>query len=781
MADLNNDGKLEIAVSTFYDDSCSREMCSDWFTELFVYNSSGGKLFSQCEKSSPGNCNDGSSLRSMWEGTNPFVLDANSDDVDEVCFIKDKKLIGSVMTINCYNYSGSLLLDAVLSPATQTVKTATMADMNNDGIKEIITENSIYAINGNSIFSHNFGSNFVLPVDIDGNDRLDLIASKDGQTKVYIDNAGIVEVSNVSISPAIPSSDNSLSCSWITEGSGTLTANVSWYKNNELQSIEKNILCNNGNICSTSNSIPNALTEKNDAWKCSIVANNENYKSYAGFDEATILGKSSEWTESCNLQSNLCRQSGRGYFGISNIENKSTNYGMDFEPIAADINNDGKTEIVIFSDGKLKLFNYTLGLIDEIDVGILLGQPTIYDIDTDSNMEIVFIANASSASHFIAYGYDNNFNKKCDVALSNNAIGSGIRCSDIGSTSSCFFKDNKNVFYNFNMSSCNFVALTTNNMTDTTPTVPSILDYDNDGILEGAWWFNNDSDQFKGIAIIELESMAFDIGFNGIGFIDDITQGSSSEYRAGFEHVKGNPVFYQQDNGGGYEILIAYDNEKVVGGIGEEHKCFRSVLKNFDTDGTLLWALRPAAGCPTGNTGTFFCDMTTPVVVDADKDGYEDVCFILEGDSNCYISGPNDYFHCFNRFGNNADGYPKNTSDVNKYGSYSADADTPMYLADMDNDGQEEMIGVGYIWNLNGSILHVNYSNFLTYAPVPVDLDKNSGLDLLWTKNGPTTVFLDNNNYFYDFAIEENDISFQKNNIMATVHNNGNQIGRAHV
>jgi hypothetical protein len=131
LVDLNNDGKLEIAISAFYDDVFNTNMVKDWYTELFVYNHSGGKLFSKCEESLSGDCNDASSTISRWEGTNPFVIDTNNDGIDDICFIKDKKLgnFFKNMTINCYNYSGSLLLDSELAGSAIT---ATVADMDNE-------------------------------------------------------------------------------------------------------------------------------------------------------------------------------------------------------------------------------------------------------------------------------------------------------------------------------------------------------------------------------------------------------------------------------------------------------------------------------------------------------------------------------------------------------------------------------------------------------------------------------------------------------------------------
>ncbi|MBW2975959.1 alpha/beta hydrolase, partial [Candidatus Woesearchaeota archaeon] len=190
LVDLNTDGKLEIAVSAFYDDPTSREMYTDWFTELFVYNSTGGKMFSVCETSPSGTCNDGSSETNKWEGTNPFVLDSNKDGFNEICFIKDKKerYYFKSMAINCYNYSGNVILDAELFPATDTVKTATVADMNSDGIMEVITPDGIYDLEGNLVFLYDLDFNFVIPADIDKNNALDLLWAKENQTIVFLDN-----------------------------------------------------------------------------------------------------------------------------------------------------------------------------------------------------------------------------------------------------------------------------------------------------------------------------------------------------------------------------------------------------------------------------------------------------------------------------------------------------------------------------------------------------------------------------------------------------------------
>ena len=52
LVDLNNDNKLEVAASMFYDDGMTGEMFTDWFTQLFVYGHNGSLLFRKCEERS---------------------------------------------------------------------------------------------------------------------------------------------------------------------------------------------------------------------------------------------------------------------------------------------------------------------------------------------------------------------------------------------------------------------------------------------------------------------------------------------------------------------------------------------------------------------------------------------------------------------------------------------------------------------------------------------------------------------------------------------------------
>ena len=196
LVDLNNDNKLEIAASVFYDDKENTDFRTDLFTELFIYNANGSKMFSICETNTVLNagCNDGSATGgagNRWEGTNPFVLDYNKDGVDEICFIKDEKIDGyfEYMALNCYNYSGDEIAKVNLTGIQGELKgTAMLADMNNDGEKDIITLDKIYLLNGTFIFTYPLNVSHPIAVDIDGNNGLDLIWTRNYQTKVFLDN-----------------------------------------------------------------------------------------------------------------------------------------------------------------------------------------------------------------------------------------------------------------------------------------------------------------------------------------------------------------------------------------------------------------------------------------------------------------------------------------------------------------------------------------------------------------------------------------------------------------
>ena len=686
---------------------------------LKVYNSDNSIKF-QKEYKQPSND------YSYYTGE-PIVLDYDNNNFLDVCSLVsyDTSNTGSGNKVFCYASNGSLLFESPVNKGNFSYSNNKLADMDNDNELEIINELAVLELNLSTVKVFNSGTGWKFTVaDIDKNGALDLILTKNKQTKLILDNYGTIKILNLSINPINPSVDEDFNCSFILTGYDIMTANITWYKNNIKQKSET-ATCNKNELC-TSPKIIATQTSKDEEWKCSITATANRKKSLQK-SKSVVIKDSTEFTSYSQMQS------GRSYFyGAIKTKTNST-IGMNFKPLTADIDQDDNNELIIFSKDNLIVYDKDMELKNKKQVGSLQGQPTIYNIDSDSPLEIVFISKIDGVNYFFAYQYNETFTQEFNLTVNNSCSGSGIRCALINNEKYCFFKDNKNVFYKINMGSQQISALYTNNQPDTTPTIPSILDYDNNGKVEGLWWFDNNSNGGRGVAVIELDTMAFDTGFNEVGFIDDIVIKEESGTPNG--NLKSNPVFYQQDKAGGYEILIAYDNVH-YSHFASGNQCYKAYLRSYDTDGTLLWTQTHNLGC-TG-TASYYNDISSPIIFDINGDDYNEVCYFYLPPSDYSI---NNSIYCLDRFGGDVSGYPINTRDTV---NHAVPMDSPLYIADLNHDGKENMAGAGYIWELNGTILSWNYSVSSSFAPVPVDIDKNGALDLIWTKQNQTTIFYGN-------------------------------------
>jgi len=609
------------------------------------------------------------------------------------------------MTINCYNHSGYLLLDSELSPTTSTVKTAAIADMDNDSNKEIITENRIYKQDGTSIYAHNFGSNFAIPVDIDKNGGLDLISTKNSQTKLFIDDYGTIKLPNLSINPLNPSVNENFNCSFILTGYDIMTANITWYKNN-IKYKSEIAVCNENELCASSKILV-AQTSKNQEWKCSITAIANRKKSLQKFKSAIIKDS----TEFINNEI----QSGRSYF-YGTIKNKTNDtQGMQFNPLTADIDQDDNNELIIFSNNNLLVYDKDLKLKNKTQVGVLQGQPTIYNIDSDSLLEIIFISKINNNNYFFAYQYNETFTQEANLTINNNCSGSGIKCALINNEKYCFFKDNKNIFYKINMVNQQVTSLQTSNKQDTTATLPSISDFDNDGYLDGLWLYKNST---YGAITIDLVNMEL----SGFGK-KELFNGLSS----------GNPVFANLDNAGGDEIILSAGDISSNGF--PDNTCKYAMLYVIDTDGTIIWSKkRQVSWC--NNENPAYTTVSAQIVLDYDNDNHLDVCVVFKQHHGQEHYNKQNLI-CYDRHGNIIINIENTETWFNNYNQNAL-------LADMDHDNKNEFITDRYILNFNGSILHDFSSLSGAHSPTPADLDKNGALDLIWTKQNQTKIFYGN-------------------------------------
>ncbi len=688
----------------------------------------------------------------VYTAGQPVAFDADNNDAMDVCALitYNTNTIGSGNKRICYNAKGEQILEINTTQDFDFYNNK-IADMNRDGYKDFVMRNGVYDYKNNRTIKNLSlsGSGEFIVADIDGNGKLDILQTVVTpifqspkivhlyRTNLYLDSSGSLVPRNTTILPKIPSDNEPIQCSWQVQGNGRIYANVSWYKNGKIFRTQKNILCSGNSRC-TSENIPSYDTISGDLFRCEVVVFNSSYSSINDADETFIIDNKNEWKTFCNGNHAPCTQSGASLFSEPQTRITKIERGMDFEPLISDINADTRHEIIVFPSGYLEIYNESLGRVAQSYVGNVLGQPALFG-DT-----IYFTAIQNASFYFMGYTYTSSLRQLCNTTLPHDVSSAGVACIALNNTPYCFFKDDTNVFYKLKTDCTIAKTYATNYSIDKTKTIPVIRDYDYDGKTEAMWWFNNDSDQYMGIIMLELDSMTPDTGFSDGGILDDITFGNFPyNYNTeGYEKLKAQPKFYDTDNDGKLEILISYDYERMDTGYPYDSSCFRGVLKLFDTDGALLWEKRPA-DCGNPANAFHFCGISTPVFIDADNDRYEDICFLAAGNYRCYSSMPfnhGGYMYCYNRFGEVLQGYPKSTNDTKMYASPTTDKYTPTYAADMDSDGTLEIIGGGYIWNLDGTVLKGNYSRYPAAIPVPVDVDSDGILELVGTQVAQTIV-----------------------------------------
>src|SRR3989344_5376827 len=104
------------------------------------------------------------------------------------------------------------------------------------------------------------------------------------------------------------------------------------------------------------------------------------------------INAGASWQAYQNGLRNTGASSETGYFPLETANFTDNSLGMDFQPLADDLDASGSSEIVIFSNNSLIIFSPTLNILAQAKVGALLGQPALYNFDNDNNVEIMFNA-----------------------------------------------------------------------------------------------------------------------------------------------------------------------------------------------------------------------------------------------------------------------------------------------------------------------------------------------------------------------------------------------------
>ncbi len=472
------------------------------------------------------------------------------------------------------------------------------------------------------------------------------------------------------------------------------------------------------------------------------------------------LASDASWDTYENNLRNTGTSNATGYFPLKTANFTNDYFGMNFQPLVDDIDNDGNNEILIFSNNSLIVFNPQLEVKSQTKVGNIMGQPTLFNFDNDSLMEIMFNARQNSSFYFFAYQLNNSVLKQeFNVSLPYDANFSGIKCLKLGSSGICVFKDKLNYVHVIDLSAKTDSSYSTSNFNETKQTVPAIGDIDNDGNLDAVFWYNNDSNQGYGF-------LAFDLGQRKIKWaVDNIFSPNFFSYT-----LKGQPVLVDLNNDNKLEIAASAFYDDNLPNLDPYNDWFTELFV-YNSSGSKLFSKCEKNtvldnGCNDGSSTINRWEGSNPFILDYDKNGIDDVCFIKD----VKISGSFSYMalNCYNYSGSEI-AKVKLTSDQG--------IESTAMAADMNNDGLKDIITAYPIFLQNGTSIGFNPS-LGTYHPIAVDIDGNNGLDLIWTKGNQTKVFLDSNNYTRDLSVSVSDIIFSKFdkthvNVSAIIKNTG--------
>ena len=462
----------------------------------------------------------------------------------------------------------------------------------------------------------------------------------------------------------------------------------------------------------------------------------------------------SAWQTYQNDLRNSGFASGTGYFPLETANFSIDGIGMDFQPLADDLDDDGKNEIIIFSNSSLILFNQELKIINQIKVGSTLGQPTLFDFDNDNFFEIIFNARQNSTDYFFVYTYKNSsLQQEFNITLPHEANFSGIKCLAMGNSPLCIFKDKKNYVHVVNLSSRIDDPHNTSIFEEYRQTIPAIGDIDNDGNMEAVFWFNADNTSGYGFLVFDLSKRKIKWVVDNI--FSPLILGPSLFHQ--LFTLKGQPVLVDLNGDGKLEIAAsAFYDDFIAGGFSDD---WFTELMVYSPNGSKLFSK-----CGLGFNGcndnqwpnNLKMEGTNPFVMDYDKNGLNDICFIKD-EKNMANSGS--FWHmvmnCYNYNGDEiADVILSNFPD-GVQGTAMA--------ADMNNDGDKEIITQRGIFALNGKNIF-SFPLSGTVHPIAVDVDGNRGLDLVWTGGNRTKVYLDENDYSVDLSIAAPDLTFSKFN-----------------
>src|SRR3989338_3982530 len=270
----------------------------------------------------------------------------------------------------------------------------------------------------------------------------------------------------------------------------------------------------------------------------------------------------------------------------------------------------------------------------------------------------------------------------------------------------------------------------------------SFFDIDGDGKMEALVSFSNNlftvsSDKTKR-KIIETE-------------VNGLLNGKSAIIDAKAVNI---------DNAGEDEIAVAYRND--LDSYGNQRTIINLALISLHGEKILNIPFDFKVNCINNCIG-FSSGIITE---DTDNDGYNEVEMYLEGAS---------------QFGKKIMLFGRNGKQKLISVERPEENDVSASLADMDNDGFLDIILGKAVYNFNGkAIFNTTRDVYKKMYSIPVDIDKDGALDILWSNISEIVLFRTNVNFDDDLSITKEDVSFYVFNktkdeyiVTARFHNNG--------
>src|SRR3989344_4874214 len=440
-----------------------------------------------------------------------------------------------------------------------------------------------------------------------------------------------------------------------------------------------------------------------------------------------------------------------GNFPADTADYSDNSLGMDFQPLVEDLDANKSKEITIFSNGSLIIFNKKLNILSQLKVGALLGQPTLFDFDNDKKFEIIFNARQGSQDYFFAYEYSERLlRQEFNISLPRDANFSGIKCLKLNNTPICVFKDKQNYVHIVDLDARNDSSYNTSAHDEAFYTVPAIGDIHNNGHTQAVFWFDRDSSSGYGFLVFDLNERKPDSNFNGNGIVDKIFDAVTLSPTVKLYKIIGQPVLVDLDNDKKLEIAVSvfYDDKALI-----QNGDWFTELFVYASNGTKIFSKceKPTAinaGCNDGSGANDRWEGTNPFIMDYNKNGMDDVCFIKDVKNKIgSIAFSHMALACYDYNG-------LILTETNITGIQDGAKGTAM-TADLNNDGKMDIITAAKSYYNNGTSLF-NYGLY-TFNPVAVDIDGNEGVDFIWTKGSQTKVFLDGKDYNKDLAVSSID------------------------